>query len=59
MENFVKQTKKVSQWLLGAMVLFGLAACGQKDDAVLKVGATVGPHAQVGHDFLGRSFPPT
>jgi len=47
MENFVKQTKKVSQWLLGAIFLFALTACGQKDDTVLKVGATVGPHAQV------------
>lgn len=25
----------------------GLSACGEKDDSVIKVGATVGPHAQV------------
>jgi len=40
----MKQSTKLSLWLLAA---FSLAACGQKEDNTLKVGATVGPHAQV------------
>jgi len=47
MESSVKQFKKISQWLLGAVFLIALTACGQEDKTVLKVGATVGPHAQV------------
>ncbi|MCW8995392.1 MAG: MetQ/NlpA family ABC transporter substrate-binding protein [Psychromonas sp.] len=39
--------KKISQWVFMTFLAIGLTACGQKDDSVLKVGATVGPHAQV------------
>ncbi|MEI8631237.1 MetQ/NlpA family ABC transporter substrate-binding protein [Vibrio sp. PP-XX7] len=38
---------KIGQWLFVALLLTGLTACGQDKDTVLKVGATVGPHAQV------------
>lgn len=43
----MKQIKKVSQWILGTLLVVGLTACGQEESKVLKVGATVGPHAQV------------
>ncbi|UXI04615.1 MetQ/NlpA family ABC transporter substrate-binding protein [Photobacterium sp. TY1-4] len=43
----MQKNKKVSQWLLGAALVLGLTGCGQQEEAVLKVGATVGPHAQV------------
>ena len=43
----MKQYKKVSQWVLGFFLFVGLSACGQKEALVLKIGATVGPHAQV------------
>jgi len=43
----VKQYKKLTQWLFATLMALTLTACGQDDDAVLKVGATVGPHAQV------------
>lgn len=43
----MKQYGKLSQWLLVSLFVVGLAACGQEDKAVIKVGATVGPHAQV------------
>jgi len=43
----MKQIKKVSQWILGILLVVGLTACGQEESKVLKVGATVGPHAQV------------
>ena len=46
MENDMKQYKKISQWLFVACLFIGLTACGQEDNAVLKVGVTVGPHAQ-------------
>ncbi|EJX1329344.1 methionine ABC transporter substrate-binding protein [Vibrio parahaemolyticus] len=36
--------KKLS-WVLAAAL--SLSACGEKDNSVIKVGATVGPHAQV------------
>ncbi|WP_420910477.1 MetQ/NlpA family ABC transporter substrate-binding protein [Vibrio cincinnatiensis] len=39
--------KKFSQWVLGGVLLVGLTACGQKDQTEIKVGATVGPHAQI------------
>jgi len=47
MEKVMKQIKKVSQWILGTLLVVGLTACGQEESKVLKVGATVGPHAQV------------
>ena len=47
MEKVMKQIKKISQWILGTLVVIGLTACGQEESKVLKVGATVGPHAQV------------
>ena len=43
MESF-RHLKKLSLVVLAA---FSLTACGQKEDSVIKVGATVGPHAQV------------
>ncbi|WP_372882779.1 MetQ/NlpA family ABC transporter substrate-binding protein [Psychromonas sp.] len=43
----MKQYKNVGQWIAAVFVFIGLTACGQKDNTVLKVGATVGPHAQV------------
>jgi len=43
----MKQYKKVSQWVSVIFLFIGLTACGQEDSAILKVGATVGPHAQV------------
>ena len=43
----MKQYKKVSQWAFAIFLFIGLTACGQKDDTTLKVGVTVGPHAQV------------
>lgn len=39
--------KKLSQLGLVASLVFGLAACGQKESDEISVGATVGPHAQV------------
>lgn len=39
--------KKFSQWVLGSVLLAGLTACGQQEQTAIKVGATVGPHAQV------------
>jgi len=47
MEYIVKQYKKLTQWLFATLIAFTLTACGQDDETVLKVGATVGPHAQV------------
>ncbi|MFT4836395.1 MAG: D-methionine transport system substrate-binding protein [Psychromonas sp.] len=47
MENVMKQYKKVSQWLFVIFLFIGLTACSQENSAILKVGATVGPHAQV------------
>ncbi|MGB5446739.1 MAG: MetQ/NlpA family ABC transporter substrate-binding protein [Psychromonas sp.] len=41
------QYKKVSRWIVTVFLFIGLTACGEKDIKVLKVGATVGPHAQV------------
>ena len=40
--------KKISKLFYILPLVFGLAACGEKDDTqVIKVGATVGPHAEV------------
>ncbi|ETT17454.1 NLPA lipofamily protein [Vibrio parahaemolyticus 50] len=36
---------KELSWVLAAAL--SLSACGEKDNSVIKVGATVGPHAQV------------
>ncbi|ALR16555.1 MetQ/NlpA family ABC transporter substrate-binding protein [Vibrio natriegens] len=43
MESF-SQIKQLPFIFIAAL---SLAACGQKEDSVIKVGATVGPHAQV------------
>ncbi|XAW87398.1 MetQ/NlpA family ABC transporter substrate-binding protein [Vibrio sp. CDRSL-10 TSBA] len=43
----MKGLKRVGQWALAAALIAGLTACGQKEHTELKVGATVGPHAQV------------
>lgn len=43
----MKKRKTVSQWILGTLLFAGLTGCGQEDSTVIKVGATVGPHAQV------------
>jgi D-methionine transport system substrate-binding protein len=43
----MKQIKKLSQGIFAIFLIIGLTACGQEESKVLKVGATVGPHAQV------------
>ena len=43
----MKQYKKVSQWVFAIFLFIGLTACGQQDQTILRVGVTVGPHAQV------------
>ncbi len=43
----MKGLKKVGQSLGIAALVFGLAACGEQESKEIKVGATVGPHAQV------------
>ncbi|MFA0442525.1 methionine ABC transporter substrate-binding protein [Vibrio sp. 10N.286.49.C2] len=43
----MKGFKKIGQWAFIVSILTGLTACGQSDDSEIKVGATVGPHAQV------------
>lgn len=42
----MKGWKQASRWIGLAALVAGLTACGQ-DDQVIKIGATVGPHAQV------------
>ncbi|OED71579.1 methionine ABC transporter substrate-binding protein [Vibrio splendidus ZS-139] len=39
--------KKITASLLALAFVFGVTGCGKKDEAVIKIGATVGPHAQV------------
>ncbi|UTT84645.1 MetQ/NlpA family ABC transporter substrate-binding protein [Vibrio pelagius] len=39
--------KKITASLLTLAFIFGVTGCGNKDEAVIKIGATVGPHAQV------------
>lgn len=39
--------KNTIRWALALTLLLGLTACGQKERSEIKVGATVGPHAQV------------
>ena len=43
----MKQYKIVSQWIVTVFLFIGLSACSQQDNEILRVGATVGPHAQV------------
>ena len=43
----MQQFKRVSRWAAVLFLVIGLSACGQESHAPLKVGATVGPHAQV------------
>ncbi len=43
----MKGLKKVGQSLGIVALVFGLAACGEQESKEIKVGATVGPHAQV------------
>ncbi|KOO10433.1 methionine ABC transporter substrate-binding protein, partial [Vibrio xuii] len=43
----MKGLRKVGQWAIAASIVVGLTACGQQDESEIKVGATVGPHAQV------------
>ncbi|MFB9134598.1 MetQ/NlpA family ABC transporter substrate-binding protein [Vibrio sp. AK197] len=44
----MKQAKAALKVVIALAVAMGLTACGEKqDDATIKVGATVGPHAQV------------
>lgn len=43
----MKGFKQAGQWLVAAALIAGLSACGQKEHTEIKVGATVGPHAQV------------
>ncbi|MCF7481927.1 MetQ/NlpA family ABC transporter substrate-binding protein [Vibrio sp. J1-1] len=43
MESF----RRIKQLPFILIAIFSLTACGQKEDSVIKVGATVGPHAQV------------
>jgi D-methionine transport system substrate-binding protein len=40
-------SKKIIKLLLALPLALALAACGDKDEQVIKVGATVGPHAEV------------
>ncbi|MCC4782876.1 MetQ/NlpA family ABC transporter substrate-binding protein [Vibrio lentus] len=39
--------KKITTSLLALAFVFGVTGCEKKDEAVIKIGATVGPHAQV------------
>ncbi|MEZ8296744.1 MetQ/NlpA family ABC transporter substrate-binding protein [Vibrio splendidus] len=39
--------KKITASLLALAFIFGVTGCGKKDEAAIKIGATVGPHAQV------------
>lgn len=43
----MKQYKKILQLTCAIFLFAGLTACGQEKESVLRVGATVGPHAQV------------
>ncbi|GAM71454.1 methionine ABC transporter substrate-binding protein [Vibrio sp. JCM 19236] len=43
----MKFTKKITLPLLASALAFGLTGCGNQDESVIKIGATVGPHAQV------------
>ncbi|MGP8307102.1 MetQ/NlpA family ABC transporter substrate-binding protein [Vibrio sp. YIC-376] len=43
----MKSFRHIKQLPLILMAALSLTACGQKEDSVIKVGATVGPHAQV------------
>ncbi|MGF1700928.1 MetQ/NlpA family ABC transporter substrate-binding protein [Photobacterium makurazakiensis] len=43
----MKEHAKMKRWILSIIACVSLAACGQKDDSIIKIGATSGPHAQV------------
>ncbi|GEA61197.1 MetQ/NlpA family ABC transporter substrate-binding protein [Vibrio comitans] len=43
----MKITKRITASLLASALAFGLTGCGDNDESVIKIGATVGPHAQV------------
>ncbi|WP_432454388.1 MULTISPECIES: MetQ/NlpA family ABC transporter substrate-binding protein [unclassified Agarivorans] len=43
----MKSYKKITTSLLALTLVFGVTGCGQKDESLIKIGATVGPHAQV------------
>ncbi|MFL7014633.1 MetQ/NlpA family ABC transporter substrate-binding protein [Vibrio cyclitrophicus] len=43
----MKSYKKITASLLALAFTLGVTGCGKKDEAVIKIGATVGPHAQV------------
>lgn len=43
----MKKYTKLNRWIIAAVALVGLTACGQKESSVIKIGATAGPHAQV------------
>lgn len=43
----MKNWKKITTSLLSLVLVFAVVGCGKKDESVIKVGATVGPHAQV------------
>ncbi|WP_295892124.1 MetQ/NlpA family ABC transporter substrate-binding protein [uncultured Vibrio sp.] len=43
----MKSYKTIATPLLAFALAIGVVGCGQKDESVIKIGATVGPHAQV------------
>jgi D-methionine transport system substrate-binding protein len=43
----MKSYQKITASLLALALVFGVTGCGKKDESVIKIGATVGPHAQV------------
>jgi len=43
----MKSYKQITASLVALALVFGITGCGKKDDSVIKIGATVGPHAQV------------
>ncbi|MGF1909580.1 MetQ/NlpA family ABC transporter substrate-binding protein [Vibrio kasasachensis] len=43
----MKSYKQFTTSLVALALVFGITGCGKKDESVIKIGATVGPHAQV------------
>ncbi|MDR9825802.1 MetQ/NlpA family ABC transporter substrate-binding protein [Vibrio sp. FNV 38] len=43
----MKSYQKIATSLLSLALVFSLTGCGKKDESIIKIGATVGPHAQV------------